>query len=191
MRIDQSASIPCSRSIAHHRLIRTKKGIELAFRCKHEVRPSKQNSFYVVIVLGRLCPWTLWYPERKAEKVALILFSIKAGSTTAGPNHTTRMIVLGKIFLYQKKKLDAYTRSFFASLYRGREKEAYIKIINNLYFYHNTDHAVYRLDVCLSYLLCTIYRAVISGGQDTKPQHGLALRWKLDVCLCEYLSSYL
>lgn len=24
----------------------------------------------------------------------------------------------------------------------------------------------------------------------TKPQHGLALRWKQDVCLCEYLSSY-
>lgn len=40
--------------------------------------------------------------KSRGSEVALILFSIKAGSTTAGrPNPTTRMIVLGKIFLYQ------------------------------------------------------------------------------------------
>jgi len=60
------------------------------------------------------------------------------------------MIVLGKIFLYQNLSWMP-TRDPFLLPYI-----AYIKSINNLDFYHNTDHAVYRLDVCQSYLLCTI-----------------------------------
>lgn len=51
-----------------------------------------------------------------------ILLSIKAGSTTAGPNPTTRMIVLGKIFLYQNKSWMP-TRDPFLLPYIEEEKK--------------------------------------------------------------------
>jgi hypothetical protein len=61
--------------------------------------------------------------KSRGSEVALILFSIKAGSTTAGrPNPTTRMIVLGKIFLYQNISWMP-TRDPFLLTYIEEEKK--------------------------------------------------------------------
>ena len=101
-----------------------------SFRCKHEVRPSKLNYFYVVIVLGYAPELNHLESRKKSRGSGFDPIFYQSRFYHCRPNPTTRIIVLGKIFLYQNLSWMP-TRDPFLLPYI--KEEAYINKIKKKY----------------------------------------------------------